>query len=102
MEEACVRDAHHGHMDPQTQEERYDLETVDLIHTYQHEGIESALSETPLVEQIMKTYNLTGHLLPGPAYSDEDVLFIDQDDHNTCLDTSILDPGVVDSSRVSA
>jgi hypothetical protein len=43
MEEPCVRDAHHGHMDPQTQEERHDLERVDLIHTYQHEEIESPL-----------------------------------------------------------
>jgi hypothetical protein len=33
-EEPCVRDAHHGHMDPQTQEERHDLETMDLIHAY--------------------------------------------------------------------
>jgi hypothetical protein len=65
MEEPCVRDAHHGHMDPQTQEERHDLETVDLIHTYQHEEIESPLSETPLVEQTMETYSLMGHLLPG-------------------------------------
>jgi hypothetical protein len=101
-EEPCVRDAHHGHVDPHTQEERHDLEIVDLIHTYQHEEIESPLSETPLVEQTMETYSWMGHLLPGPCCSDEDVLFIDQDDHSTCLDTSIWDPNLVDSSRVSA
>ena len=97
-----MRDIHHGHVCPQTQEERHDLEIVDLIHTYQHEEIESPLSETPLVEQTMETYNLMGHLLPGLGCSDEDVLFIDQDDHSTCLDTSIWDPGAIDSSRVSA
>jgi hypothetical protein len=43
-----------------------------------------------------------GHLLPGPTCSDEDVPFIGQDDHSTCLDTSIWDPGADDSSRVSA
>ena len=78
------------------------METVDLIHTYQHEEIESPLSETPLVEQSMETYNLMGHLLPGSACIDEDTLFIRQDDHNTCLDTSIWDPGADDSSKVSA
>jgi hypothetical protein len=102
MEEPCVRDVHHEHMDPQTQEERHDLETVDLIHTYQHEEMESPLLETRLVEQTIETYSLMGHLLSGPACSDEDVLFIDQDDHSTCLDTSIWDPDTVDSSRVSA
>ena len=64
MEEPCVRDAHHGHMDPQTQEERHDLVTVDLIHTNQHEEIESPLLETPLFEQVAETYSLMGHLLP--------------------------------------
>ena len=43
-----------------------------------------------------------GHLLPGPTCSDEDVPLIGQDDHSTCLDTSIWDPGANDSSRVSA
>jgi hypothetical protein len=102
MEEPCVRDAHHGHMDPQTQEERHDLETVDLIHTYQHEEIESPLLETPLVEQVMETDRLMGHLLPGPTCSDEDALLIGRDDHSMCLDTSVWDPGAVDSSRMSA
>ena len=102
MDEPSVRDAHHGHMDPQTQEERHDLVTVDLTHTDQHEEIESLLLETPLVEQIMETERLMGHLLPGSACIDEDALFINQDDHSTCLDTSTWDPGVDDSSRVSA
>jgi hypothetical protein len=62
IEEPCVRDAHHGHMDPQTQEERHELQTVDLTHTYQHEEIESPLLETPLVEQVMETDRLDGTL----------------------------------------
>jgi hypothetical protein len=102
MEEHGVRDAHHGHMDPQTQEERHDLETMDFIHTYQHEEIESPLLETPLVEQVIETDRLMGHLLPGSACSDEDVPVIDQDDHISCLDTSIWDPGTDNSNRVSA
>jgi hypothetical protein len=44
---------------------------------------------------------LMGQLLPRSACIDEDALFISQDDHNTCLDTSIWDLGVDDSSRVS-
>jgi hypothetical protein len=102
MEELCLRDAHHGHMDPQTQEERHDLETVDIIHTYQHEEIESPLLETPLVEETMETDILMGHLLPGSACNDEDALLSGQDDHSTCLDTSVWDPGADDSSQVSA
>jgi hypothetical protein len=50
----------------------------------------------------METYSLMGHLLQGLAYSEEDIPFIGQDDHSTCLDTSIWDPGTDDSSRVSA
>jgi len=53
------------------------LETMDLIHSYEHEEIESPLLETPLVEKTMETYNLMGHLLLGLTCSDEDVLFID-------------------------
>jgi hypothetical protein len=102
MEEPSVRDAHHGHVDPQIQEEIHDVQTVDLTHTDQHEEIESQLLETPLVEQIVETDRLMGHLLPGSACIDEDALFIGQDDHSTCLDTSIWDPGADDSSRVSA
>jgi hypothetical protein len=60
------------------------------------------LLETPLVEQIVETDRLMEHLLPGSACIDEDALFISQDDHSTCLDTSIWDPGADDSSRVSA
>jgi hypothetical protein len=102
IEEPCVRDAYHGHMDPQTQEERHDLEIVGLIHTYQHEDIESPLLETPLVEQVMEIDRLMGHLLPGPTCSDENALLIGRDDHSSCLDTSVWDPGAVDSSRMSA
>jgi hypothetical protein len=42
------------------------------------------------------------HLLPGSTCMDEDELFSSQDDHSTCLDTSIWDPGADDSSRLSA
>jgi hypothetical protein len=42
------------------------------------------------------------HLLPGSVCIDEDALFSSQDDHSTCLDTSLWDPGANDSSRLSA
>jgi hypothetical protein len=102
MEEPCVRDAPHGRVDPLIQEEVQDVHTVDLTHTDQHEEIESQLWETPLVEQIVETNRLREHLLPGSSCSDEDALLIIRDDHSTCLDTSIWDPGADDSSRVSA
>jgi hypothetical protein len=98
----CVRDAQHGHMDPQIQEETYDVQTVDLTFTHQHEEIESQIWETPLVEQIVETDRLMEHVLPGSACIHEDALFIGQDDHSTCLDTSIWDSGADDSSMVSA
>jgi hypothetical protein len=75
MEEPWVRDAHHGHVDPQIQEEIRDIQTVDLTHTDQHEDIEPQLLETPLVEQIADTDRLMGHFLPGSACIDEDALF---------------------------
>jgi hypothetical protein len=50
----------------------------------------------------METDRLVEHLLPGSTCSEEDALFIGQDDHNTCLDTSIWDLGADDSSRLSA
>jgi hypothetical protein len=43
-----------------------------------------------------------GTLTSRISLHDEDALFIGQDDHSTCLDTSIWDPGADDSSRVSA
>jgi len=69
-----VRDAHHGHVDPQIQEEIQDVQTVDLTHTDHHEE-ESRLLETPLVEQMVETNILMGHLLPRLACIDEDALF---------------------------
>ena len=42
------------------------------------------------------------NLLPGSVCIDEDALFSSQDDHSTCLDTSLWDPGAYDSSRLSA
>jgi hypothetical protein len=97
-----VRDAHQGHMDPQTQEERHVVLTVDPTHMYQYEESESLLLETPLVEQVMETDRLMGHLLLGSACSVEGALLIGRDHHSTCLDTSVWDPGTVDSSRMSA
>jgi hypothetical protein len=102
IEEPYVRDAHQGHMDPQIQEEIHDVQTVDLTHTYQHEVRGSLLLETPLFDQAGDIDIWMGHLLLGPAYNDEGVHLIGQDDHSTCLDTSIWDPNTVYSSRVSA
>jgi hypothetical protein len=102
VEEPCVRIVHQGHMDLQTQEERHDLETVDLTHTYQYEESESPLLEIPLLDQVVETDSLMGYSLPGPVYSDEDALLIGRDDHISCLDTSVWDPGAYDISRVSA
>jgi hypothetical protein len=102
MDEPSVRDAHHGQVDPQIQEEVQDVPTVDLTHTGQPEEIESQLLETPLVEQIAEADRWMEHLLPGSHCIDEDALFSSQDDHSTCLDTSIWDPGADDSSRLSA
>jgi hypothetical protein len=76
MDEPRVRDAHHGHRDPHTHEERHDLETVDLTHIDPNEEIESPLLETPLVEHIVETNRLMEHLLPGSDGSEEDALFI--------------------------
>jgi hypothetical protein len=58
--------------------------------------------ETLLVEKIAEANRLMEHLLPGSVCIDEDALFSSQDDHSTCLDTSLWDPGVDDSSRMSA
>jgi hypothetical protein len=52
--------------------------------------------------QVVEIDSLLGHLLPGSIYSDEDALLIGRDDHSTCLDTSVWDPGADDISRVSA
>jgi hypothetical protein len=102
VEEPCGGIVHKGHMDLQTQEERYGLEIVDLTHTYQYEESESPLLEIPLMDQVAETDSLLGHLLPGSIYSDDDTLLIGRDDHITCLDTSVWDPGADDISRVSA
>jgi hypothetical protein len=102
MDELSVRDAHHGQVDPQVQEEIQGVQAGDLTHTDQPEGIESQLLETPLVEKIAETDRLMEHLFPGSACSDEDALFSIQDDHSMYLDTSIWDPGADDSSRLSA
>jgi hypothetical protein len=41
MDELSVRDAHHGKVDPQVQEEVQDVQGVDLTHTGQPEEMES-------------------------------------------------------------
>jgi hypothetical protein len=64
--------------------------------------MELQLLETPLVEQIAEADRLMENLLPGSSYIDEDALFSVQDDQSMCLDTTIWDPGVEDSSRLSA
>jgi hypothetical protein len=102
IDEPCVRDAHHGQVDPQIQEEVQDVPTVDLTHTGQPEEIGSQLLATPLVEQIAEADRWMDHLLPGSDCMEEDALFSSQDDHSTSLDTSIWDPGTDDSSRLSA
>jgi hypothetical protein len=102
MDEPSVRDAHHGQVDPQIQEEVQDILAVDLTHTGQSKEMESQMLETPLVEQIPEDDRLMEHLLLGSVCINEDALFSSQDDHSTCLDTSLWDPGVEDSSRLSA
>jgi hypothetical protein len=102
VEQPCVGIVHKEHMDLQIQEERHGLEIVDLTHTYQYEESESRLLEIALMDQVVETDSLLGHLLPGSIYSDEDALLIGRDDHSTCLDTSVWDPGADDISRVSA
>jgi hypothetical protein len=64
--------------------------------------MESQLLETPVVEQMADVDRWMEHLLPGSDCMDEDALFDSQDDDNSCLDTSIWDPGADDSSRLSA
>jgi hypothetical protein len=102
MDEPSVRDAHHGQIDPQIQEEVQDIPTVDLTHTGHPKEIESQLLETPLVEQIVEADRWMEHLLPGSHCMDEDALFSSQDDHSMSLDTSIWGLGIDDSSRLSA
>jgi hypothetical protein len=60
VEEPCMRIALQGHMDLQTREERHDLETIDLTHTYQYGERESPLLEIPLLDQVVETENLIG------------------------------------------
>jgi hypothetical protein len=102
MEDPCVRNAHHGPIDPHIQEEIHDVQTIDLTHANQHEEIESQIWETPSDEKIVETDRFMEHLLPGSAYSDEYALLISRDDPNMCLDTSIWDPGAGDNNGVSA
>jgi hypothetical protein len=102
MDEPSVRDAHHGQVDPQIQEEVQDVHAVDPTHTGQSEEMESQLLETPVVEHMAEVDRWMEHLLLGSDCMDEDALFGSQDDDSTCLDTTIWDPGADDSSRLSA
>jgi hypothetical protein len=101
MDEPSVRDAHHGHLDPQIQEEVQDVLEVDPTHTGQSKEMESHLLETPVVEKMAEVERWKERLL-GSDCMDEDALFGSQDDDRTCLDTAIWDPGTNDSSMLSA
>ena len=76
------------------------MEIVALTHAYEESGL--PLLETVLFDHVVETDSLMGHLLLGPVNNDEDALFIGQDDHSTCLDTYVWDPGANDSSKVNA
>jgi hypothetical protein len=101
IDEPCVRDAHHGQVDPHIQEEVQDVPAVDLTHTGQPEEIGSQLLATPLVEKIAEVVRWMDHLLLGSDCMEQDALFSSQDDHSMSLDTSIWDPGTDDSSKLS-
>jgi hypothetical protein len=75
VDEICVRDSHHRHVDPPIQEEIWGVQIGDLTHIDQPEEIESHIWETPLVEKIAENERFMEHLLPGLAYIDEDTLF---------------------------
>jgi hypothetical protein len=68
MDELSVREAHHGQINPQIQEEVRDVPTVDLTHRGHPEERESQLLETPLVEQIAEVDKLMENLLPISVY----------------------------------
>jgi len=102
VEEPCVVFEHKEPMDLQAQEERHDLETNIYMHTYQYGESESPLLGSPLIDQDGETDMSVGYLLLGPIYSDEDHFLVGRDDHITCVETSIWDPGSDDISRVSA
>jgi hypothetical protein len=72
------------------------------MHTYQYGESESPLLGSPLIDQVGEIDMSMGYLLPGPVYSDEDTFLVGWDDHFTCLDTSVWDPGADDISRMSA
>jgi hypothetical protein len=50
----------------------------------------------------METGKFMEHLFTRLACMDEDALFSIQDDHSLCLNIAIWDPGIDDSSRLSA
>jgi hypothetical protein len=65
MDEPSLKDAYHGQVDSQIQEEVQDVQAVDLTHTAvdlthtgQPEEMESQLLETPLVEKIIEADRL--------------------------------------------
>jgi hypothetical protein len=101
-DEPSVRDAHHGQVDPQIKEEVQDVHAIDPTHIGQSEEMESQILETPVVEKMAEVDRWMEHLLLGSDCMDEDALFGSQDNDIACLDTTILDPGRDDSSRLSA
>jgi hypothetical protein len=50
----------------------------------------------------VETDSWMGYSLPGLVYSEEDALLIGRDDHISCLETYVWDPGANEISRVSA
>jgi hypothetical protein len=77
------------------------LETNEYIHTYKYGESESPLLGIPLIDQVGETNMSMGYLLLGPIYNDKDAFLVGQDDHITCMDTYVWDPGTDDISRVS-
>jgi hypothetical protein len=102
IEEPCVRDAHHRHVDPPIQEQIQGVQTVDPTHTDQHEEIESQLLETPLVEQIVETDRLMEHSLPGLACIEEDALHDhDQEPHHLATQLRVSEAMIMAATRRS-
>jgi hypothetical protein len=63
---------------------------------------ESPLLGSPLIDHVVKTDILMGHLLQGLTYNEGDAFLVCRDDHIIDMDTSIWDPSTYDISRVSA
>jgi hypothetical protein len=101
IEDTCVEIVHEGYMDLQIQEERHELDPVDEIDNYKYEEREAPLLEILLLDQVVEIDSLIEYSPLGPAYSDEDAILTDRDDHILCLDTVVWDTGTYDINRGS-